>query len=408
MSKDNSDFFKRKNDWSIIKDDLLTAYLIPYLGKILYSPRPLLYVDGFAGPGRFDDGEPGSPVIACEQMMGALTRPTKSPRLDAIFIEKNHNKALENELQKFPFAQVIPGKYENEILNVKKHGNGRNLFLYVDPYGIKYLDCSLFDDVSRLYDSAEVLLNFNSFGFIRAACRLFKTECNVGELSELEEREPWNEQDDTDAAAKLSKIVGGDYWKSVIEEYKIGNIDGYEAEVKLAKLFCKRLASSFNYVLNIPIRLGETHRPKYRMIHMSNHQDGCLLMYDNMQKRLDELQCIQRENQQSLFWQDSEGKILLDLNLVLHEFEKHICSFEEYELLEKAIASFIVKIDLGVSLKELRTKIREMGEAGIIDIKRNPELTKTGKKSSFMESKGNRQSNWIRKHHGKMLYKNKA
>jgi hypothetical protein len=31
MSKDNSDFFKIKNEWSIIKDRLLGCYLPPYM-----------------------------------------------------------------------------------------------------------------------------------------------------------------------------------------------------------------------------------------------------------------------------------------------------------------------------------------------------------------------------------------
>lgn len=31
MSKDNSDFFKIKNEWSIIKDRLLGCYLLPYM-----------------------------------------------------------------------------------------------------------------------------------------------------------------------------------------------------------------------------------------------------------------------------------------------------------------------------------------------------------------------------------------
>ena len=35
MSKDNSDFFKAKNEWSKIKDKLLGCYLTPYFQKVL-------------------------------------------------------------------------------------------------------------------------------------------------------------------------------------------------------------------------------------------------------------------------------------------------------------------------------------------------------------------------------------
>lgn len=39
MSKDNSDFFKIKNNWSLIKDKLLGCYLTPYMQKILATNK---------------------------------------------------------------------------------------------------------------------------------------------------------------------------------------------------------------------------------------------------------------------------------------------------------------------------------------------------------------------------------
>ena len=64
MSKNNADFFKAKNKWSEIKDRLLQCYLAPYFQKVLMTKKPIFYVDCFAGKGRFEDGKPGSPLIA--------------------------------------------------------------------------------------------------------------------------------------------------------------------------------------------------------------------------------------------------------------------------------------------------------------------------------------------------------
>ena len=36
------------------------------MAKILYTRNPLVYVDCFAGKGKFDDGNPGSPLIALD------------------------------------------------------------------------------------------------------------------------------------------------------------------------------------------------------------------------------------------------------------------------------------------------------------------------------------------------------
>ena len=42
MSKDNTNFFKAKNDWSKIKDKLLGCYLTPYFQKVLVAPQRIL------------------------------------------------------------------------------------------------------------------------------------------------------------------------------------------------------------------------------------------------------------------------------------------------------------------------------------------------------------------------------
>jgi hypothetical protein len=60
---DNKDFFDKKKKWSTYKDSLLGCYLVPYYQKILISPYRSIYIDGFAGKGRFGDGSIGSPLI---------------------------------------------------------------------------------------------------------------------------------------------------------------------------------------------------------------------------------------------------------------------------------------------------------------------------------------------------------
>ena len=68
MPKDNRDFFKTKKIWSEVKDELLGWYLVPYFNKILSMGNPILYVDCFAGKGKFDDGKNGSPLTALQSL----------------------------------------------------------------------------------------------------------------------------------------------------------------------------------------------------------------------------------------------------------------------------------------------------------------------------------------------------
>ncbi len=66
MAQKNNNFFAEKKDWSVVKDELLACYFKPYVSKILNTYKPLIYVDCFAGKGKFEDGSDGSPRIALE------------------------------------------------------------------------------------------------------------------------------------------------------------------------------------------------------------------------------------------------------------------------------------------------------------------------------------------------------
>lgn len=70
MAKNQRDFFKKKNEWSEIKDTLLRCYLPQYFQKLLVSGKPIFYIDCFAGKGKFDDGNDGSPLIAMQMRNG--------------------------------------------------------------------------------------------------------------------------------------------------------------------------------------------------------------------------------------------------------------------------------------------------------------------------------------------------
>jgi three-Cys-motif partner protein len=63
VNRVTSDFFRTKKPWSKYKDFILGYYLEPYIPKVARLKKPIIIVDCFAGRGRFDDGEPGSPLI---------------------------------------------------------------------------------------------------------------------------------------------------------------------------------------------------------------------------------------------------------------------------------------------------------------------------------------------------------
>jgi three-Cys-motif partner protein len=66
MSKYDDNFFEDKRPWSVIKDTVLGDYMNVYLPKVNKRGQPIVLIDGYAGPGIFDDHAKGSPFIICE------------------------------------------------------------------------------------------------------------------------------------------------------------------------------------------------------------------------------------------------------------------------------------------------------------------------------------------------------
>ncbi len=62
-------FFKEKKPWSKYKDFILDYYLTPYIAKVKNIKRPILIIDCCAGPGKFEDGTEGSPLIITKHIV---------------------------------------------------------------------------------------------------------------------------------------------------------------------------------------------------------------------------------------------------------------------------------------------------------------------------------------------------
>lgn len=401
MSKKNDDFFIKKKDWSIVKDELLGCYFKPYVSKILHTYKPLVYVDCFAGKGRFDDGKPGSPLIALNIINKCCDRTTmKSVSIEATFIDLYYADALRKNLKEYSWVNIISGKYEENIQTVLQGKEKCNVFLYIDPYGIKALQCSFFDSFAERdrFNSIELLINMNSFGFIREACHALGTNFDNHTLFEdLVEYDPTKMDTSDKSVNELNEIAGGDYWQPIIEEYKNNAIDGYEAEAQFAEKYCARLTGSYKYVLNMPLRIKKGQRPKYRLIHATNHRDGCLLMVDNICNRWQALQKIQSGGQLQL-WEENFDNQMINEDDIEKKTVEHFSQCTNLSSLHDTLAEFFVKHGPICSTSEIKDILKCFEKTGRIEITRNPCTTKQGNPTTFMsEKKGQTVSvRWIK------------
>ena len=389
MAKKHDDFFVEKKSWSEVKDQLLGCYLKPYVAKILHTGKPLMYIDCFAGKGKFDDGKDGSPLIALDIMKQGLIASTMDGRLriKPAFIDLNYADDLRINLKEYPGAKIVSGAYEDQIDDLLKNQDGCNIFLYIDPYGIKALDCSKFDSFSNgRFNSIELLINMNSFGFIREGCRVMGRQFKMDDATffdDLVEYEP-TRLDTSDKSVKaLNQIAGGDYWRHIIEQYINGKIDGYEAEEYFSEQYCQRLSQTFKYVLNMPIRIKKGQHTKYRMIHATNHPDGCVLMADNIYNRWELMKQIQTGGQMSLFHETVDNRIIDDDEIRSNVIE-HFSQCCSWTPLNEALAVFFVKYGVICRSGDITKILKKLEKENRLAVMRTPSKTDTGRPSTFM------------------------
>ena len=386
MPKRNDDFFLEKKSWSAIKDSLLGCYLEPYSAKILRTGKPLVYVDCFAGKGKFADGNLGSPCIALNIFKNRLEKSrAKCPdqTIEAHFIELHYAKELRKNLESYFEVQnlnivVDASDYEKQIQQILHRKSNANVFLYLDPYGVKHLDFNFLSSLSKKFNSAELLINFNSHGFLRVACKFFKldvpTEINWSYFAEYDNdfNIPVNKSEEM-----LNKVAGGDYWKELTRRFYNRDIKFCDLEDVLSQEYCNRLKRYYKYVLNMPIRVKESSSPKYRMIYVTNHPDGAILMANNIYQRKGQLHEIQYGGQQLLFGLDYDA----------HNTEKlvteYLSKIDVLERLNVVQAKFFMDYGVICNSSDFSKIVAILEKSGALEIIRKPDKTETGRPSRF-------------------------
>ncbi len=370
-------FFAEKREWSKLKDQILDHYLAPYLAKITTSGRPTRIADCFAGKGRFDDGQPGSPIIIAKHV-DAMRARSPAPDVKAIFIEQKYAAELRANLAAASNCQVIEGDYEQFVLGFLsgRVDRDRNYFFYVDPYGIKSLNFSHFARLKAVgFQSLEILINLNTTGFLREGCRLLKLTRKIPE---------WADDLDFDTDGKntpvrMDEVADGNYWQTILADFQTRTIDFHQAEEQFIAGYIERLGTHFKYVVNIPIKERSHHMPKYRLVFATDYHDGLFLMVNEMNAAWRKLLEQERGGQLYLFDATAlealggltiQEKVIAELRLPMNLRDLLIC--------------LIRKHGIAHTIGEYKAAIKEK-EGSVFKLMRDPPKTPTGKPSHSMD-----------------------
>lgn len=244
------------------KHQILRKYLDAWLPILGTSNNRVVYVDGFAGPGRYAGGEPGSPIVALE---AALTHQARLPgELAFLFIEKDKNRAdhLTSEIAKLQlgssfrvrvergtFADNL-GKILDELDSTSSHI--APTFALIDPFGFAGIPYTL---LQRL---------------------LSKNKCEILVTVMVDSINRWLEHPDENIRAHIVETFGTD------EAVKIAEEAG-DRVTGLKDLYQRQLNRSAKFVRYFEMR-DRDGRLVYYLFFASNNALGHLKMKEAMWK----------------------------------------------------------------------------------------------------------------------------
>lgn len=248
-----------------VKHRLLRKYLVPWT-RILSSQNPRIhYFDGFAGRGAYEEGEPGSPLLAMDV---ADRHSDLYDEFLCTFVEKNESNFNDlattvDEKEEFCSDKIKVHKHQNAFADVSREiidgiDDGNEIipsFFFIDPFGYKAVPFEMISEIINLRSTGvEVFLTF----MVRDIRRFLSS----------------NGHEDS-----ITSILGTDEWKDLREDQGVDNL-----EEEILKIYEKRLkeVAGAKYVWPFEMKLPEKRETVYYLVHVTNHFKGFKTMKDVM------------------------------------------------------------------------------------------------------------------------------
>lgn len=272
---DNSDFFDAIQGAAVFKHKLLSSYIGGFIGKTgSRSAGRVAYLDGYAGPGVYDDGSPGTPTIALEVAQKLSEK--RTVELHLVEEDPEHAATLREGLGHQEGVNVYEGRVENHIGAVMQATILQPLLAFLDPYGLTLPAAQirelLLQRERRGEGKCDVIFNFSIQGLIRCAGKLDK---------HYEQASSQKGADST--IARLDDFLGGEWWQ---EEYRAGG----DWPDRVVRSYLRRLAGPGWSWWATPVADRYGGPVEYLLVLLTRHPDGMWLFNDGISLAQEALQ----------------------------------------------------------------------------------------------------------------------
>jgi three-Cys-motif partner protein len=256
---------------TLAKLEIIRRYLYLWFTIVGSNPknRQLVYIDGFAGPGRYTNTEKSSPLVALQAAKAALDKSSgklSKTEFRFLFVEKNPSFAdnLNQTISAIAWPTQFNWNVENTSFEEKVGGllndfrrENRQLaptFAFIDPFGATGLPFKVIGEILR-HSTCEVLLNLDSDG--------------IGRLVTAQTIEK--------NQAHLDSLFGDPDWRAVLNP----QLPMQQLSARILALYKERLRSIVPYVFAFAMnsRGGQLN---YHLVFASQHYLGLEKMKEAM------------------------------------------------------------------------------------------------------------------------------
>ncbi|MFG2071704.1 three-Cys-motif partner protein TcmP [Nonomuraea maritima] len=277
----NEDFFRERRAAAVFKHGILKRYPVVFASKAgsRVPDRRVIFVDGYAGRGEYDDGSPGSPLLLAQ---GAAS--VKEFRnVKGIFVERDPSnfQNLERVLAEYGgdgmSYSLYKGNLDAHVPAILRDAQGSALLAFLDPFGTALDSVQLQTLLMRAgTPPTEVLLHFS----VSAVSRLGP----VVRKLRVEQREPSDEE--SKKIVRLNRFLGGDWWQPYFAELRNEDLGAAtRIAIRVADVYRERIrqATGFQSV-SVHVRMKPEHLPKYILVLFTRHPEGVWQFADALGK----------------------------------------------------------------------------------------------------------------------------
>ena len=264
-------FFDETSDQSLVKATIVSKYFWAWAKVIIPTAKKqdgkIAYIDVFAGPGRYRDARPSTPIMVLEK---AIEDRDMREMLVTIFNDKDetHCRALQQAIDQLPGIETLRyrpevhnGQVGDEIVSIFEDMSLVPTLFFVDPWGYKGLSLRLVNSVLKDW-GCDCIFFFNY------------NRINMG-LNNRAVEEHMNALFGKERADELRE--------------KLPSLSPSEREVTIVEEICQALhATGGEFVLPFCFKTRTGRRTSHHLIFVSKHFRGYEIMKEIMAKESSE------------------------------------------------------------------------------------------------------------------------